>query len=225
MPLNARRESREGLLTPTLLPTAQHYIGIEAYDPHYPPQGRPYADTATRSILAVAKVQRLACHARVRALGARNNPPLRCYHSECTEFCYPLRSRQPLQPPPALPNAAQRRLIHAYHRHRMQHLTHTRTACLMTPQQHPPSPLRWKGFMLSAIPRAVAAKLSTARCRVISAQRRIIHHLPAQSQSSALSVRRSKAPQKHLLLQQRCRPTSAETWLPPLLQRYSSTPH
>ena len=72
-----------------------------------------------------------------------------------------------------------------------------------------------KGFMLSAIPRAVAAKLSTARCRVISAQRRIIHHLPAQSQSSALSVRRSKAPQKHSLLQQRCRPTSAETWLPP----------
>ena len=220
MPLNARRESREGLLTPTLLPTAQHYIGIEAYDPHYPPQGRPYADTATRSIRAAAKVQRLACHARVSALGARNNPPLRCYHSECTEFCYPLRSRQPLQPPPVLPNAAQRRLIHAYHRPAQNASPNSHTNGMLDYAAATPAPLRWcrspsKGFMLPAIPRAVAAKLSTARCRVISAQRRIKHHLPAQSQSSALSVRRSKAPQKPSLLQQRCRPTSAETWLPP----------
>ncbi len=46
------------------------------------------------------------------------------------------------------------------------------------------------------------------------------------SKSSALSVRRSKALQQHSLSQQRCRPTSARTWLPPPLipPRYC-TPH
>ena len=71
-----------------LLPPTKHCIGTEAYDPRYPPHGRPYADAATSSTRTAAKAQRLARHARVRALGARNNPPLRCYHSKCTGFAH-----------------------------------------------------------------------------------------------------------------------------------------
>ena len=60
VPLNTRRESREGLhtlrlLTPMLLPPTQQYIGTEAYDPRHPPHGRPYADAATSSTRAAAK--------------------------------------------------------------------------------------------------------------------------------------------------------------------------
>jgi hypothetical protein len=93
VPLNTRRESREGLhtlrlLTPMLLPPTQHYIGTEAYDPRHPPHGRPYADAATSSTRAAAKGQRLTRHARVRVLSARNNPPLRCCHSTSTGFAH-----------------------------------------------------------------------------------------------------------------------------------------
>ena len=127
VPLNTRRESRKGLhtlrlLTPMLLPPTQHYIGTEAYDPRHPPHGRPYADAATSSTRAAAKGERLTRHARIRALSARNNPPLRCCHSTCTGFAHEI-----LLPfgesPKRGTKAVQRRRIHANCRHRTHHLT------------------------------------------------------------------------------------------------------
>jgi hypothetical protein len=91
--LNTRRESRKGLhtprlLTPMRLPPTQHYIGIEAYDPRYPPHGRPYADATTSSTRAAKKGRRHARHARVRTLSARKSPPLRACHSTCRGFAH-----------------------------------------------------------------------------------------------------------------------------------------